>query len=66
MKLNGKIAIITGGAAGIGFATAKTFLKEGASVAICDVNGEKIDKAVAELSACGNVKGYVADISKKS
>ena len=65
MKLNGKIAIITGGAAGIGFATAKTFLKEGASVAICDVNGEKIDKAVAELSAVGTVKGYVADISKK-
>ncbi|NMC33885.1 MAG: 3-oxoacyl-ACP reductase FabG [Veillonellaceae bacterium] len=65
MKLNGKIAIITGGAAGIGFATAKTFLKEGASVAICDVNGEKIDKAVAELSAFGSVKGYIADISKK-
>ena len=65
MKLKGKIAIITGGAAGIGFATAKTFLKEGASVAICDVNGEKIDKAVAELSAVGTVKGYVADISKK-
>ena len=65
MKLKGKIAIITGGAAGIGFATAKTFLKEGASVAICDVNGEKIDQAVAELSAVGTVKGYVADISKK-
>ena len=29
------------------------------------VNGEKIDKAVAELSAVGTVKGYVADISKK-
>ena len=65
MKLKGKIAIITGGAAGIGFATAKTFLQEGASVAICDVNAERIATAVADLSTLGTVKGYTADISKK-
>ena len=65
MKLKGKIAIITGGAAGIGFATAKTFLQEGASVAICDVNAERIATAVTDLSTLGTVKGYTADISKK-
>lgn len=65
MKLRGKFAIITGGAAGIGFATAKTFLQEGASVAICDVNGERVAQAVAELSALGIIKGYAADIAKK-
>ncbi len=65
MKLKGKIAIITGGAAGIGFATAKTFLQEGASVAICDVNSERIATAVSDLSTLGTVKGYTTDISKK-
>ncbi|MHC1761259.1 MAG: SDR family NAD(P)-dependent oxidoreductase [Negativicutes bacterium] len=65
MKLRGKFAIITGGAAGIGFATAKTFLQEGASVAICDVNGERVAQAVADLSALGIIKGYAADIAKK-
>jgi len=64
-KLKDKVALITGGAAGIGFATAKLFLEEGAIVAICDVNGERIESAVAELSAFGKVKGYVVDISKK-
>ena len=65
MKLKGKFAIITGGAAGIGFATAKTFLQEGASVAICDVNGERVAQAVADLSTLGIIKGYAADIAKK-
>ncbi|HWQ61912.1 MAG TPA: 3-oxoacyl-ACP reductase FabG [Negativicutes bacterium] len=64
-KLNGKIAIVTGGAAGIGFATAKLFLEEGATVAICDISKEKIDAAVAELSAGGIVRGFVVDIAKK-
>ena len=65
MKLKGKFAVITGGAAGIGFATAKTFLQQGASVAICDVNGERIAAAVAELSSFGVIKGYKTDIANK-
>ena len=64
-KLNGKIAIVTGGAAGIGFATAKLFLEEGVTVAICDINKMKVDAAVAELSEVGSVRGFVVDISKK-
>jgi len=66
MKLKGKIAIVTGGAAGIGFATAKVFLQEGATAAICDINTERTDKAVAELSALGTIRGFSVDISKKA
>jgi 3-oxoacyl-[acyl-carrier protein] reductase len=65
VKLKNKIAIVTGGAAGIGFATAKLFLEEGATVAICDISKEKTDAAVAELSAFGTARGFIVDIAKK-
>ncbi|MBP3966020.1 SDR family NAD(P)-dependent oxidoreductase [Paenibacillus lignilyticus] len=50
-KLNGKVAFITGGNSGIGFATAKLFVAEGAKVVITGRNQVTLDKAVEELGA---------------
>jgi 3-oxoacyl-[acyl-carrier protein] reductase len=64
-RLEGKVAIVTGGAQGIGFATAKKFLDEGAVVAVCDVRKEAVDQAVAALSTHGPVSGHVVDVTRR-
>ena len=51
MLLENKIAIVTGGSRGIGFATVKAFLKEGATVVLCATRQATADKAIAELKA---------------
>ena len=63
--LKDKIAIITGAGGGIGLAAARAFLREGASVNICDIDGSKISAALQELSLTGTARGYTADISVK-
>lgn len=52
-KLAGKVAIVTGGASGIGKATALKFAQEGADIAIWDVNAEKGTAVATELEALG-------------
>ena len=56
-----KIAVVTGGASGIGKALARALLSEGAIVIIADVEQGALDKALAELG--GKVSGVVTDVS---
>lgn len=53
MRLEGKIAAITGGASGIGRATALAFAREGADVALCDLDADALEAAAAEVRERG-------------
>ena len=66
MRLKNKVAIITGGANGIGLATAKRFISEGAIVFIADLKRDQIDAAVTECtSAGGNAYGLIVDVTQR-
>jgi len=62
MKLQNKIAVITGGNSGIGFATAKELKNHGARVVIIGRNSEAIGRAARELG--GDTLGIAADVSR--
>jgi NAD(P)-dependent dehydrogenase (short-subunit alcohol dehydrogenase family) len=64
--LENKIAIVTGGGGGIGGAIVRRFSREGAKVAVVDIDTETAKAAVAELTAQGaDAILTVADVTKK-
>jgi 2-hydroxycyclohexanecarboxyl-CoA dehydrogenase len=67
MSLAGKTAIVTGGASGIGLATSQRFAREGASVAIWDINLAGAEAAAAELVKAGHkAMACRVDVSKRA
>ena len=64
-RLEGKIAIITGSARGIGYGIAEKFASHGAHIIIIDLFQEAVDLAVAKLKKSGySAEGFAADVSK--
>lgn len=59
----GARALVTGGASGIGRATARRLLSDGASVTIADLGQDRIDAALSELRGAGKVFGAVLDVT---
>ncbi len=62
LRLSGKIALVTGGSRGIGFATAKILSENGATVVITAKDSERLEKSTLEIP---NAVGIEADIRNK-
>lgn len=65
IDFHGRTALITGGAQGIGEATARKMAQLGAKVAVVDVNGPSVEALAASLDPSGTkVRGFACDVSK--
>ena len=66
LNLDDKVAIITGGAMGIGLGIAKRLAEAGAHVIIGDLNNEACDQAVSEINEMGlKASSYILDVSNE-
>lgn len=65
MPLDGKVAIVTGGAGGIGYAIAERFARERAKVVIADIDAEKGMRAERDLARFGDVQFVKADVARR-
>jgi len=66
IDLKGRVAVITGGAQGIGFATAQRFLASGASVVLWDIDATRLAQAVTELAAAGPTSGETVELTDEA
>jgi NAD(P)-dependent dehydrogenase (short-subunit alcohol dehydrogenase family) len=67
LRFDGKTALITGGARGIGYATARLLAEGGAKLALVDINGELVEASARKLAAetKARVIGVCADITSE-
>src|ERR1700730_2130423 len=65
LDLMGRVAVITGGARGIGFAVAERVLRSGGSVALWDVEAGPLEDARGRLSSLGHVTTFVVDVARE-
>jgi 3-oxoacyl-[acyl-carrier protein] reductase len=66
LRLQGKVSIITGGGQGIGRATSVKFAKEGAKVAVCDINMTAVAETLAAIRGIGGeALGFQVDVTDK-
>ena len=72
VKLQGRVAIVTGGSRGIGLATATALCAEGVDVLLCGRSSDALDRAVNRIrsevksSAAGQVTSVVADVPSRT
>ncbi len=66
LTIDGSVAVVTGGAGGIGKGIAKALLRRGARVVIADVEAPALEQAVGELSPSGSVEGVPTDVSDEA
>ncbi len=65
-RIEGKVAVVTGGCSGIGLATVRRFVEEGAKVVIGDINPARGDEVVAELGGPERATYVQVDVTDKS
>ena len=65
VDLRGRVAVITGGAQGIGYATAERMLASGASVVLWDIDAARLDQAVAALASRGPVSTDSVELTEQ-
>ena len=66
IDLQGRVAIVTGGAQGIGYAIAERMLASGAAVALWDSDGEKLAEAKGMLAQAGRVSTHVVELTSET
>jgi 3-oxoacyl-[acyl-carrier protein] reductase len=66
LDFEGRVAVVTGGAQGIGFATAQRMLASGAEVAIWDIDADRLGSARADLARFGQVSTAVVELTDES